>query len=269
MVALSAMQGRAGEAPLKLRAAFDYRVEASWHHCRFPFRPPQPCVALTTMKRFLLPLTLVLAVSAQAQVTNNPKAKVDPKNNKVSNPVVEKPKPKLMTRDELRNCMDLQEANAKETEAIKAEQAAYKDNAEKLKAEKAELEAADAEVGKQATAVKAERDEIMKMHEQLLADAPKLDKAELKARNEAYQARATAFGPMVDAVKALDAENNVKRKAFGEKVDGLDAQFKGIEDRTEKHLDASDKWKAECTTKSYDENDEKAIKKEKAAAAGK
>ena len=46
-------------------------------------------------------------------------------------------------------------------------------------------------------------------------------------------------------------------------------QFKAIEERTEKHFDANDKWKAECQNKAYDENDEKAIRKEKAAAAGK
>lgn len=221
------------------------------------------------MKRILLPLVLVLAVSAQAQITTNNKAKVDPKNNKVSNPVVEKPKPKLMSRDELRACIDTQEANSKEAEAIKAEQAAYKSNAEQLKAERTTLEAGEAALGKQIDAVKAEKEAILKAHEALTAEAPKLDKAELKARNEAYIARTTAFGNMVDAVKVADAEQGAKRKAFSEKVDGLDAQFKAIEDRTEKHYDANDKWKAECTNKAYDENDEKAIRKEKAAAAGK
>lgn len=219
------------------------------------------------MKRILLPLALVIAVSAQAQITNNTKAKVDPKNNKVSNPVVEKPKPKLMSRDELRACINTQEANSKESEAIKGDQAAYKANAEKLKAEKAEIEAGDTALAKQVTDVKAERDAITKAHETLVAEQSKLSKEELKARNEAYQARANAFGPMVDAVKAQDAEMNIKRKAFSEKVDGLEAQFKAIEDRTEKHFDANDKWKAECQNKAYDENDEKAIRKEKAAAA--
>jgi chromosome segregation ATPase len=221
------------------------------------------------MKRILLPLTLALAFAAQAQVTNNPKAKVDPKNNKVSNPVVEKPKAKLMSRDELRACLDQQDANSKEAEAIKAEQAAYKANAEKLKAEKAEIEAADAALNKQINDVKAEKEAIMQAHEALTAEAPKLDKAELKARNEAYLARTNAFGGKVDAVKAADAEQTAKRKAFSEKVDALDAQFKAIEERTEKHYDANDKWKAECGNKPYDENDEKAIRKEKAAAAGK
>ena len=217
------------------------------------------------MKRILLPLALVFAVSAQAQITDNTKAKVDPKNNKVANPVVEKPKAKLMTRDQLRACMDQQEANGKEAEAIKAEQNSYKANADKLKAEKATIEAAEAVLSKQIAEVKAEKESILKAHETLTAEAPKLEKADLKARNEAYQARTAAFGTQVEAVKAADAEQGVKRKAFSDKVDALDAQFKGIEERTEKHFDANDKWKAECSNKAYDENDEKAIRKEKAA----
>jgi len=218
------------------------------------------------MKRILLPLVLVMAFSAQAQVTNNTKAKVDPKNNKVANPVVEKPKAKLMSRDELRACMDQQEANSKEAEAIKAEQNSYKANADKLKAEKATIETAEAALAKQVAEVKAEKESILKSYEALTAEAPKLEKADLKARNEAYQARTAAFGTQVEAVKAADAEQSVKRKAFSDKVDALDAQFKGIEERTEKHFDANDKWKAECSNKAYDENDEKAIRKEKAAA---
>lgn len=218
------------------------------------------------MKRILLPLTLVLAVSAQAQITNNPKAKVDPKNNKVANPVVEKPKPKLMSREELRACIEQREANNKEAEAIKADQAAYKATAEALKAEKATVEAGEVELGKKVSAVKAEKDAILAEHAALTAEAPKLKKEELKARNEAYLKRTAEFNAMFDAVKAADAEQSAKRKAFGEKVDALDAQFKAIEERQEKYFDATDKWKAECSNKPYDENDEKAILKERAAA---
>jgi predicted nuclease with TOPRIM domain len=218
------------------------------------------------MKRILLPLALVVAVSAQAQITTNPKVKVDPKNNKVSNPVVEKPKAKLMSRDDLRACIDQQETNGKEAEAIKVEQAAYKSNADSLKTEKATIEAGEAALGKQITDMKAEKESIVAAHAALTADASKLDKAELKARNEAYQARVNNFNTMFEAVKAADAEQSAKRKAFGDKVDALDAQFKALEDRTEKHFDANDKWKAECSNKAYDENDEKAIRKERAAA---
>ncbi|MCE4555120.1 hypothetical protein [Pelomonas cellulosilytica] len=219
------------------------------------------------MKRILLPLALVIAFSAHAQVANNPKAKVDPKNNKVANPVVEKPKAKLMSRDELRACMDRQEANAKEAEAIKGEQAAYKTSAEQLKAEKAEVEAGEAALAKQVTEVRAEKDAILAEHAALTAEAPKLSKNDFKARSDAYQARTTAFNAQFETVKAADVAQGAKRKAFGDKVDALDAQFKAIEERQEKYFDANDKWKAECSNKPYDENDEKAIRKEKAAAA--
>ncbi|HEY9106324.1 MAG TPA: hypothetical protein VIN58_06575 [Roseateles sp.] len=221
------------------------------------------------MKRILLPLTLVLAVSAQAQITNNAKAKVDPKNNKVANPVVEKPKPKLMTRDELRACMDQSDNNSKEAEAIKVEQASYKADAEALKAEKASVEAGEQALAKKVAEVRAEKEAIMAEHAALTAEAPKLDKAAFKARSEAYQARASAFNGAFEAVKAADAEQATRRNAFGDKVDALDARFKKIEERQEKFFDANDKWKAECQNKPYDENDEKAIRKEKAAAAGK
>jgi chromosome segregation ATPase len=218
------------------------------------------------MKRILLPLALVFVVSAHAQTTNNTKVKIDPKNNKVSNPVVEKPKPKLMSRDELRACIDQQEANSKEADAIKAEQASYKANAEKLKAEKATVEAGEVALGKQISEMKAEKEGILATYAALTAEAPKLSKEDLKARNDAYQARTNAFNTSFDAVKAADAEQSGRRKGFSDKVDALDAQFKALEERTEKHFDGNDKWKAECQNKAYDENDEKAIRKEKAAA---
>ncbi|MFG6431189.1 hypothetical protein [Roseateles sp. LYH14W] len=221
------------------------------------------------MKRILLPLALVFAVAAQAQVINNPKAKVDPKNNKVSKPVVEKPKPKLMSRDELRACIDQQEANSKEALAIKAEQSAFEANEEKIRAEKVTLDAGEAALSKQVTEVKAERDAILAAHAALTAEAPKLAKADLKTRNEAYTARTTAFNAMFEAAKAAEVEQNAKRKAFNEKIDARDAQFKTVKEREEKYFDADDKWKAECQNKAYDENDEKAIRKEKAAAADK
>ena len=221
------------------------------------------------MKRILLPLALVFAVAAQAQVINNPKAKVDPKNNKVSNPVVEKPKPKLMSRDELRACIDLQEANNKEALAVKAEQSEFEANEAKIKAEKVTLDAGEAALGKQVTEVKAERDAILAAHAALTAEAPKLSKADLKARNDAYTARTTAFNAMFEAAKAAEVEQSAKRKAFNEKIDARDALFKAVKEREEKYFDADDKWKAECQNKAYDENDEKAIRKQKAAAAGK
>jgi hypothetical protein len=217
------------------------------------------------MKRILLPLTLVLAVSAQAQVTNNPKAKVDPKNNKVSNPVVEKPKPKLMSREQLRKCIDMDDANAQAGENLKKEQNDYTSTAEQLKAEKAQLDQEEATLLKQDADLKAERDAIMKMNEELVAAAPKLDKKEFEARNTAYKARADAFGTSIEARNVSAKAFLPKRKVFGEKVDALDAKFKAIDESRDALLDAKDLYKAECLNKAYDENDLKFVKEQKAA----
>lgn len=221
------------------------------------------------MKRILLPLTLVLAVSAQAQITNNANAKVDPKNNKVANPVVEKPKPKQMSRDELRACLDLADNNSKEAAAIKEEQASYRASADALRSEKAIVDAGEQAVAKKIAEVRAEKEAIEAEYAALTGEASKLDKAAFKARSDAYKARVEAFNATKEAAKAANAEQDTRRNAFNEKIDAAEALFKKIETRQDKFFDASDKWKAECQNKLYDENDEKAIRKERAAAAGK
>ncbi len=128
------------------------------------------------MKRLLVSLLAAALLPACAQ-TGGTAVKVDPKNNKVSNPVVEKPKQKLMTRDELRACMDRNDFNTKEALAIKNDQTAYNDSAAALKAEKAELQKGE-DAGAAATAtLKKERDGILQMFEEIKAAAPKLEKA--------------------------------------------------------------------------------------------
>ena len=67
---------------------------------------------------------------------------------------------------------------------------------------------------------------------------------------------------MNDAIRALGA----KRETFGAKVDTLNASFKVMDERTEAHFDMADAWKKECSNKTFEEADEIAIKKERAAA---
>lgn len=219
------------------------------------------------MKRLLLSFAAAAVLLPAFAQTINPNAKVDPKNNKVSRPVVEKPKPKLMTRDELRSCMDRNNANVKEADAIKLAQTNYKDSAAQLQKEKQGLIAAEEAYAADAKAAKQERDDILKMLEDIKAAAPKMEKAELEAKDKEYKARAAAFDARVSAVNDAAKTNAARRKAFAEKIDEVDASFKALEERTEVHLDKADAWKTECGNKAYDEADEIAIKKERAAAA--
>ena len=219
------------------------------------------------MKRLLISLAAVAVLLPAVAQNVNPNAKVDPKNNKVANPVVEKPKAKpQLNRDQLRDCMDRNDANIKEAEAIKVLQSDYKTHAAALQEEKAAIQKQDEVNGTALAAAKAEKASIEKSYEDLKAEAPKLKKEELDAKNKEYQDRVAAFDKTVtsvnDAIKALGA----RREAFSTKVDAVNADFKTMDERTEAHLDKVDAWKNECSRKTFDEADEAAIKKERAAA---
>ena len=129
------------------------------------------------MKRLLTAIaaTLVLVSAHGADVVNNTKAKVDPKNNKVSNPVVAKPKEPVMTRDELRACMDLRDANDVSSKALVAEFAQYKAGTEKLRAEQGVIEKAVAEMDARVAAIKVELEARVKANEEFKVTGPKME----------------------------------------------------------------------------------------------
>ena len=139
-----------------------------------------------------------------------------------------------------------------------------------LKAERDALQKADEAAGVALAEMKAEREGILKEFENIKAYAdskdPRPDPEVLTARNKVYQERAKAFDARVTSINENNAKSNEARKAFGTKVDALNASFKALEERQESHLDKVDTWKQECGNKQYDEEDEKAIKKERAAA---
>jgi hypothetical protein len=223
------------------------------------------------MKRFLISFAVAAAVGvmlpASAQTTANPAAKVDPKNNKVGKPVVEKPKEKLMTRDELRICMKSNQANDAEARAIKAIEAGYNDEHAKLLAEKPLLSKRSEELVATVTQIKQDREELIKFGEDIKARGPKLEKDELKKLQDEYQARAAAMEPRIEAANKAKDAYVVDSKAFDTRIEAHNKVRDDVSARIDKHMDAADDWKASCANKKYDEADEIAIKKELAATA--
>ncbi|MFG6449761.1 hypothetical protein ACG0Z6_16165 [Roseateles sp. BYS180W] len=216
------------------------------------------CVALVAVG-------VLLAGLVQAQ-TVNPKAKVDPKNNKVSRPVVEKPKKVLLTRDQLRHCMTAVDANEAEGLAIKAEDAKLNSERTELAAEKDRLTKQGAELTATADGIKAERDDILKYGEEVKAKAKELSRSEVKAMQETYQARATALDARIDAFNKVKDAYFEASKGFDAKAEAYNKRKDGLSTRLEEHTDKLNEWKLECSNKDYDEADEIAIKKELAAA---
>jgi len=222
------------------------------------------------MKRILLSVCLAALLPALATAqTANPKAKVDPKNNKVSRPVVEKPKQKLMTRDELRACLNQQSGNEAEAKAVLAAEADYKKERERLMAEKEQLTKEGEAIDASAASIKAEQAELIKFNEDLKTKLPEMTRADQKAAIEDYNVRAKANDAKIEVHNKRKDDYVVKAKAFDAAIESFNKAGKDLETRSLDHLDAVDGWKKSCGNKPYDEADEVAIKKEQAAAAGK
>lgn len=220
------------------------------------------------MKRILLAacLAAMLPTFALAQIAN-PKAKVDPKNNKVSRPVVEKPQVKLMTRDELRACFKRQDDNAAEAKAVKDAEAAHKLEREKLLVEKDALTKEGEALSASVTAIKAEQAEILKSYEEIKAKLPELKKKEQQELLDGYNARAKAHDAKIDAHNKAKDAYQARAAAFDPRIEAYNKYGKELETRSLDHLDAVDLWKKECGNKPYNEADEIAIRKEMQAAA--
>lgn len=220
------------------------------------------------MKRILLSVCLAALLPALASAqTTNPNAKVDPKNNKVSRPVVEKPKQVLLTRDQLRACLKQQDDNDAEAKAVKDGEAAYKTEHERLLAEKALLSKEGDAITANADAIKAEQAALLKSNEELKAKLPDMKKDEQKAAIADYNDRAKGNDTKITEHNARKDAYITRAKAFDEAIDKHNKLGKELETRSLDQMDAYDAWKKACANKPYDEADEKVILKERADAA--
>lgn len=214
------------------------------------------------MKRILLCTLIAAALPALAQVSANPNAKVDPKNNKVSRPVVEKPKQKLMTRDELRACLLRFDKNEEQAKVIKADQATNaQERADLVKFKEAVVKEGEA-LTASANEIKAEREALLKEQEGLKEQMAKLERADAEKLLNDYKARAAAHDVKIEAYNQARVRYGDNAKSFDAKVETHNNGTKDLQTRTEAHLDAVDDWKAECSNKAYDEADEIAVRKE-------
>lgn len=210
----------------------------------------------------LLAATAFAATSAaHAQATT---VKVDPKNNKVGKPVVEKPKVVLMTRDELRFCLLQERDLVVEAKDIKAAEAKIVADRDAIKAQRDIDDAQDAEMAKATPLLKADIEALAKFAADAQADT-KLDKAGIKARQEEYAARSAALQARIEEHNKGLQGIRTARAAYNEKAQAFTASLDAHNARVEKHLDKYDAKDKVCKNKSYDEADEIAIKKEMAA----
>ncbi|UXH76392.1 hypothetical protein [Roseateles amylovorans] len=207
-------------------------------------------------------LTACGLTMAQSGATAKPDAKAPAK---TARPAEAKPKGKLMTRDELRTCMVENQALEDENLALKAKEKDVLAERDALKAYKAEQDKAEQELQARGTQLKADIEAIKVFGAEIEAGAAKMEKDQLKAKQEEYTTRANALQPRIDAFNKERNERVEKYKGFNERVDAQTKALDDFNERVETMQDKRDEWKKTCANKSYDEADEIAIKKELAA----
>ena len=178
-----------------------------------------------------------------------------------------KPKVKLMSRDELRACLDRQDASAAEAKAIEAADKDLAEERNKVLMERDAIKAKQVEIETAEKALVAENQAVAKRFEELKELLPKMTKKEQTEAKADYEKRAGVVNAQIEPHNAKKKTFLAEVKSFEERVESFNKRKDELADRADKLGDAQEAWRNECGNKPYDEADELAIKKEKANAA--
>ena len=180
------------------------------------------------------------------------------------------PKGRLLSKDQLRKCLALNDENGAENTAIGEEKAKFEADRDAILKVKDDLLKESEGLQTSAKEIVAEQEALKE--ERKAFDDPELGKksmskseqAAFKAKADSYNQRATANGHRAEAYNVAKAEYNVKKTQFDPRIDANNAWAKKLQSRVDELGYAVEGWKAECANRPYMEADEIAIKKEKA-----
>ncbi len=225
------------------------------------------------MRAPLLTLALIAAFSTAAvHAQTQPKQPAKPAAKAPAKPdaAPAKARPKLMTRDELRECLARREANVTESKAIEAEDKELLTHADAVKADKAAFENEQKDFVAAQTVLVADNEALRKRGEELSKTIGDMKPAKQKEVKADYDKAAAELSARVDAHNARLKALKAREEALMQKIDDFNKRQSEASTRVDKLGELEDKWRAECGNRPYDERDEDAIKKEMAAkkAAG-
>ncbi|MDM4765599.1 hypothetical protein [Pelomonas sp. SE-A7] len=212
----------------------------------------------------------LVASLAQAQTTVNPKAKVDPKNNKVSKPVVDKPKPVavVMSRYQIRECQEINERIESEELALPPLIKAFDERQDELKKAMDDSNKATDDFNKMGATLNDDVVGLNKANELLLQEQKegKTKKDEMLKKIKDFDERRIAVQARIDDYNKL-RETLLKNKAALDVRVGPHNESKvALNERIEALKDDKTDHKAKCVGKEYEEADWKAVAAERAKA---
>lgn len=178
-----------------------------------------------------------------------------------------KPKVKLMTRDELRACLNRNDATKAEADAIAAADKELAKERDAVLLERDAIKAQQTEIETAEKALLADNQAVAKRFEELKEQLPKMSKKEQAEARADYEKRAAAVNAQIDPHNTRKRAFLEQVRLFEERVEAFNKKKDELGARADKVGEEQDAWRNECGNKPYDEADEIAIKKEKAAAA--
>jgi chromosome segregation ATPase len=176
---------------------------------------------------------------------------------------------KIMTVDELRTCMTLEQANKRSAAEILQAQSAFKRDQDVIVAEQTEVDLANASARARSTAIVAERDAITVLvnahNTKAQAAKTDADKAEVDAERAKITERNAALTQSIASFNVAQKALQDRISALNERIAPINERNRTINDRVAPHQQQAAQWRDQCANRRFREEEEVVVKKELAA----
>lgn len=176
---------------------------------------------------------------------------------------------RIMSIDELRVCMKLQQTNEKNAGEILDAQDSFKRDQDAVRAEQAEVRKASDARRTRLAELTTERDAIAAavndLNTRIQAAQKEADKTALEPERVRLADRSATFGKDLEAFNAGQAPLSERVNALNAKIDAINARSKTVNERVEPHKQSVTQWREQCGSRRYREEDEIVVKRELAA----
>jgi DNA repair exonuclease SbcCD ATPase subunit len=218
------------------------------------------------MKRIAIFLCVAALVPMASLAQTSAPAKAAAKKPAATAAEPSKPKPRPLTRDQLRKCYDLGDEIAAGEAQLKALRLGFEEERAVVLRDQADLKQRIEARNAAATAIKNEQAALVALGESLKKPDEKLDRAALEAMFKDYNARFDANGKLIDEYNAGKAPLIELQTKLEPRIDASNAKMKELNAKIEDHNLALEEKRAECDNKLVLDTDEAAVIKERAAA---
>ena len=219
-------------------------------------------IAISLCLAGLLPLTALAQTAAPAKAPAKTAAKKPAAAASAAEPA--KPKPRLLTLEQLRKCYGIKDEITAGEAVIKTETAAFEEERTTLLREQAELQTRIDARSASAAAIKAEQAVLLAMAEEYKKPSEKADAAAKDAMLKDYSARAEANGKKIDEFNAGKTPLIETKDKLDLRIEANNAKKRKLKTMVEDHNLAIEEYQGSCINRPFLDADEATVLKERA-----